>query len=227
MSIVGATDGLYESLGLRSLEKEVRADEPEQLGLETFLKLMVTQLNNQDPMKPMENGEFLTQIAQFGSVTGIETLNKTVADLSASLTSGQALQAGYLVGRDVLVPTDAAAMTNSGSVRGRLDIPANTGGVTVRVEDSAGQLVRELDLGPAPAGPVDFKWDGLDEAGEHVDAGYYRVTAEMLAGQGGQSLPVQMYARVDSVSLGANGGGLTLNLEGLGAVAFDSVSQIY
>lgn len=227
MSSIGAPDGLYESLGLKSLEKEVRANEPQELGLETFLKLMVTQLNNQDPMKPMENGEFLTQIAQFGSVTGIETLNQTVTDLSASLTSGQALQAGYLVGRDVLVPTDTAAMSDVGSVRGRLEIPASTGGVTIRIEDAVGQIVREIDLGPASSGPFDFKWDGLDESGEHVDAGYYRVNAEVLSGQGAQGLPVQMYARVDSVSLGANGGGLTLNLEGLGPVAFDSVSQIY
>lgn len=226
MSSVSAPAGLYESLGLtRNQEEDTKTSG--ELGLDTFLELMVAQLNNQDPMKPMENGEFLTQIAQFGSVTGIEQLNQTVTDLSAALTSGQALQAGYLVGRDVLVPTESAAITDTGSIKGQLDIPTSTGGVTVRIEDAVGQTVRELGLGPASAGTIDFHWDGLDESGEHVNAGRYYVTAEMLNGQGGQSLPVQIYAEVDSVSLGANGSGLTLNLEGLGPVAFDNVSQIY
>jgi flagellar basal-body rod modification protein FlgD len=118
-------------------------------------------------------------------------------------------------------------MTDDGSVRGRLDIAASTGGVTVRIQDAVGQVVREIELGPASAGSLDFTWDGLDDSGEHVEAGYYQVTAEMLSGQGTQSLPIDMYARVDSVSLGASSGGLTLNLEGLGPVAFDSISQIY
>jgi len=80
------------------------------LGLNDFFKLMVTQLKNQDPMKPLENGEFLSQIAQFGTVSGIDKLNKTFEGLAANLTSGQAIQAGNLIGREVLVPGGVAAL---------------------------------------------------------------------------------------------------------------------
>ncbi len=108
MNSITAQDDLFSSLGLASGDTQSRGtNDANELGLNTFLKLMVTQLNNQDPFKPMENGDFLSQIAQFGSVTGLEQLNKSFESLSTNITSGQALQAGSLVGREVLAPVDS------------------------------------------------------------------------------------------------------------------------
>ena len=89
MNSIGTQENLFASLGLASGDAQGRGtNKANELGLNTFLKLMVTQLNNQDPFKPMENGDFLGQIAQFGSVTGLEQLNDNFESLAASITSG-------------------------------------------------------------------------------------------------------------------------------------------
>ena len=227
MSTIGGQDQLFDSLGLsRDLGPARGTNDASELGLGTFLKLMVTQLNNQDPFKPMENSAFLGQIAQFGSVTGLDKLNRQIADLSTSLTSGQALQAGSLVGREVLVPVDSGSLSAGGSLRGRVELPESSSDVSVRFYDAYGQKVRELDMGAAQAGSLDFSWDGMDEGGNYLPSGRYRV--EVAAIQGGQEVLMQpqLFAGVESVSLSA-GDGLTLNLTGLGPVAFNSVQQIY
>ncbi len=227
MSIVSNQNDVFASLGLAGSGKSAaptnRADE---LGLGTFLKLMVTQLNNQDPFKPMENGEFLGQIAQFASVTGLDKLNASFDDLAGSITSNQALQAGALVGREVLVPTDAGHLAAGGSVRGQVQLDQSSTEVTLRVTDAVGQLVREMPLGTAPAGPLSFAWDGIDDGGNHVAPGIYRVSIEAQQGDRNVELRTQMFSRVESVNLGG-AGGLTLNLQGLGPVAFANVQQIH
>ncbi len=221
-----AQDDLFASLGLNRAAQEKKANDPSELGMQTFLKLMVTQMNNQDPFKPMENGDFLAQIAQFGSVTGLDKLNNQMQDLSASLTSGQALQAGGLVGRDVLVPIDVGQLPAGGSIEGQAELPAYSSEVTLRVYDQAGQLVREMPMGPSDAGSLRFKWDGLDDSGAYMPPGRYRM--QLSAAQGDQTteLQTELFSRVESVNLSARDG-LTLNLEGLGAVAFNNVKQIF
>ncbi len=227
MNPIATQDELFKSLGLaRPRDKTGGGSDPSELGMGTFLKLMVTQLNNQDPFKPMDNSTFLGQIAQFGSVTGLDKLNNKISDLSASLTSGQALQAGSLVGREVLVPVDTGVLQAGGTLRGQVDLPESSSRVDLRVYDPAGQLVRELPLGAASAGPLRFSWDGLDDKGNYLPPGRYRI--EVAAQQGDQSvlLQPQLFATVESVSL-SGADGLTLNLAGLGPVSFNSVKQIF
>ncbi|RMG35626.1 MAG: flagellar hook assembly protein FlgD [Gammaproteobacteria bacterium] len=221
-----AQDDLFASLGLKRAEQTRKASDPSELGMQTFLKLMVTQMNNQDPFKPMENGDFLAQIAQFGSVTGLDKLNNQIQDLSASLTSGQALQAGGLVGRNVLVPVEVGQLAAGGTIEGQVELPSNSSEVTLRVYDQAGQLVREMPLGPAGAGSVRFQWDGLDDTGAYMPPGRYRMQLSAVQGDQTIDLQTQLFSRVESVNLSARDG-LTLNLQGLGPVAFSNVKQIY
>lgn len=227
MNNVSAQNDIFSSLGLSRVQEEKKGtNDASELGLDTFLKLMVTQLKNQDPSKPMENNTFLSQIAQFGSVSGLDKLNNQIQDLSTSLTSGQALQAGALVGREVLVPMDVGSLQAGQSIRGQVNLPESSSGVTVRVYDQVGQLVRELPMGAAGAGNLQFNWDGTNDQGAFMPPGFYQV--EVSARQGDREVVMQpeMFADVESVSLsGANG--LTLNLAGLGPVAFNSVKQIF
>lgn len=222
-----AQENIFASLGLsRSETNQPAESDASSLGLDTFLKLMVTQMNNQDPFKPMENGEFLGQIAQFGSVTGLDKLNQQMESLSGSLTSGQALQAGSLVGRQVLVPVDSARLENGQGVSGQVELPASSSNVILRVYDQVGQLVHEKSLGAAGQGPVKFEWDGMRDDESYAPAGLYRLQVEAQQGQGSEVMQTEIFADVESVSLqGLNG--LTLNLQGLGPVAFNSVKQIF
>ena len=195
------------------------------LGQEDFLKLMTTQLQNQDPMKPMENGNFLAQIAQFSTVQGIGDLNSNFSALSASLVSNQALQATNLVGHQVLAPTGVAALKSGGSIRGSVELPAASGDVVVNVRDQAGQVVRRLELGAQAAGSVDFKWDGLKNDGTFAAPGSYFLSAEASVNGQFESVDTLLASDVRSVTL-SNSGGLLLDLDGVGALDFSEVRQI-
>ncbi len=227
MNSITSQENLFASLGLSTNEAQTRGtSKANELGLNTFLKLMVTQLNNQDPFKPMENGDFLGQIAQFGSVTGLDQLNKNFESLAASLTSGQALQAGSLVGREVLAPVDTGYLMPGGSLRGQVRLDQSSPQVVVRITDQVGQLVRELPLGSAPPGDLNFSWDGMDDAGNYAVPGLYNIQVEAMQNDRAVDLQTKLFSRVESVNLSGSNG-LTLNLEGLGPIAFNNVQQIY
>jgi flagellar basal-body rod modification protein FlgD len=213
----------FDALGLaRQTTQSKRND----LGMNDFFKLMITQLKNQDPMKPMENGEFLSQIAQFGTVSGIDKLNKTFEDLASNLTSGQALQAGNLVGREVLVPGGVAALAPGAPIRGVTTLDASAADVVLHIYNASGALVRDLSLGGQKAGDVQFSWDGMTNAGTYAPAGTYYLQAEALSGEKAHAVDTQLYATVASVNLGDQGG-LTLDLAGLGTVPFSAVREIH
>lgn len=194
-----------------------------ELGQEDFLKLMITQLRNQDPMKPMENGEFLGQIAQFSTVSGIQELQGSFAALSASLQSGQALQAVSLVGRSALVASDRFRLGPDGEVTGAVQLPAGAANVVVEIADAAGNVVRRLELGERAAGTHTLAWDGTGEDGARLPAGTYLIAAHGRIGGRTESLATQVAARIDSVTLDA--GGLTLNLAHFGPTPFAAISQ--
>ncbi len=208
------------------LARRAEKDDPSRLGQEDFLQLMITQLNNQDPFKPMASGEFLTQIAQFSQASGIQELQNSFAELSSALTSNQALQASALVGRQVLVQSEAAVLAAGGAVTGRVALEQSVQSLQVEVLGPAGEVLRRLDLGPQAAGQAPFTWDGRDESGNLLPPGEYTVRA--VAGSGGESAAatVLLAARVDSVTLGGAAGGITLNLAGLGQRSLADVREI-
>ncbi len=228
MSNIGTQENPFEGLGLSTSQASSNrgTNKADELGLNDFLKLMVTQLNNQDPFKPMENGDFLSQVAQFGSVTGLEQLNQNFETLAASITSGQALQAGSLVGREVLAPVDTGNLTPGSTLRGRVELEQSSPEVMVRVTDQAGRLVREMPLGAAQAGALDFSWDGIDDAGQPSPPGLYNIRVSAIQDDRQLDLQTQMFAQVESVNLSGSNG-LTLNLAGLGPVSFNNVQQIF
>ncbi len=219
------TSNTVQGPGLRSIQDLNKEEGRKELGQEDFLKLMTTQLQNQDPMKPMENGDFLSQIAQFSTVTGIGDLQKSFESLSESLVSNQALQAATLVGRKVLAPTGTGLLEQGGSIQGSVELPSASSSVVVNIYDGAGQVIRRLDLGSQAAGPVSFQWDGLMDDGQYAPPGSYLVGAE--AGFDGRTEAIEtlIASEVRSVTVG-NGGGLLLDLAGSGPLEFSRVRQI-
>ncbi len=218
-----STDAL-ESMGLATYQQNSGASK-DTLGQEDFLRLMTTQLTNQNPMEPMENGDFLSQMAQFSTVAGIESLTDSFNTLSASLTQGQALQAAALVGRDVLVPSQTGHLEADGTLGGAVDLSAASSGVKIGVYDAGGQLVRTLDLGALGSGLQEFEWDGRLEDGSPAPEGVYEFRATAADSSGTQAIGTLVKSRVESVSIDQNGG-LQLSVRGLGAIAFSDVRRI-
>ncbi|MES9898682.1 MAG: flagellar hook assembly protein FlgD [Sedimenticola sp.] len=225
MTAINAHDDLLASLGVTPFAEKKAVRDPSELGIDAFLELMVTQLKNQDPSAPMDNTQMLTQMSQFASVSGLDKLNESFADLSSSMTSDQALQAGSLIGREVLVPTDTGYLTSGGTVRGQVEL-AHSADVVIRISDATGQMVRELNIGDHEGGAVQFSWDGITDSGDYAGPGYYNIQVEAGGSEGTEALQTQLFAPVESVTIGGTGQGLTLNLGGLGPVAFDQVRQI-
>lgn len=224
MAIDKTSGNPWADLGLTQPNQEpTRSDE---VGQEQFLKLMLAQLQNQDPMKPMENGEFLTQIAQFSQSKGISEMSESISNLSASLTSNQALQASSLIGRTVFAPSSSGMLEAQGNLGGSIDLPASTSDLAVNIYDSSGNLVRRMNMGQQPEGTTYFAWDGTDDAGNQMPPGMYRISTEAFMDGTTKSVGVRVAARVESVSMGKPGQGITLNLTGVGAVNFNDVSEI-
>ncbi|MDH3352432.1 MAG: flagellar hook assembly protein FlgD, partial [Gammaproteobacteria bacterium] len=183
----------------------------DELGQEDFLTLMITQFKNQDPFKPMENGEFLGQIAQFSTVSGIDSLNSSFAGLATSIQGEQALQAANLVGHSVLAVTDVAYLPEGGQVNGVVELDASASDVQIDIVDGSGELLQTLSLGQQPAGMTRFSWDGTDAAGETVAPGHYQIKARVVRGTQVESAATAIEADIESVTLGQYGGGMLLN----------------
>jgi len=215
----------YDSLGINTINPEASSGKSE-LSQEDFFALLTTQLAQQDPFKPLDNTEFVAQMAQFSSLESLQSMQTSFSELASSMTSNQALQASALVGRTVLVPSNVASYDGSTEIQGIVALSAPATNAVVRIEDESGQLIKTIELGDLGKGPNDFTWDGTDESGFSVAPGYYKVS--VTGGVYGEetSLPTGIFARVDSVNLGGNLGGIFLNLVGLGSVSLNDVSQI-
>ncbi|AOU98488.1 hypothetical protein BI364_11465 [Acidihalobacter yilgarnensis] len=198
-----------------------------QLGQQAFLNLMVAELKNQDPTQPMSGQNMLAQLAQFSTVSGIQSMSTSFATLSKSLSTNQSLQAASLVGRTVLAPSSMAVLPASGSLQGSVDVTTPASQVSVGIYDTSGQLVKQMDLGTQAQGLANFSWDGTNMQGTPMPAGTYEVKAVGQVNGQSQGLGVLSPAQVSSVTLAQNGGPITLALSGgMGNVDLSQIRQI-
>jgi len=194
------------------------------LGRDDFLKLMLAQMKNQDPFKATDPTAFLSQLAQFTQVSGIQDMQGSMDSLAASMRSSQVLDGSSLVGRDVLVASDAAVLSSTGSIKGSVTIPEGTTNAVLSIKDASGTLVRTMQL-PTTAGMNDFTWDGTNNLGERVDAGNYSVDIEAAVDGGNSSLETLLSDRVNSVTIDSTKG-LVLNTNNSGSRALSDVRRV-
>lgn len=212
---------------------EKASNDPNAMGQTEFLELMMAQLENQDPLSPQNNTEFIAQLAQFSSVEGIQSLNGNVDSLVDSFKSSQALQASALVGRKVQIEGSAAVMKDGEGMGGALGLPEGSRDLKAFIMDSSGQVVKDLDLseyrlsdGSYPAGKVPFEWDGTGADGQTMPAGTYSVSASAVVNGNSTALASNVNVNVDSVTMGG-GGAVTLNLAGYGSVGMSDVKEFH
>lgn len=218
-------NSIYSQLGLSRIS-EGSDTAKDELGQTQFLELMTAQLKYQDPLKPMENGDFLGQMAQFGTVSGINDLNTSVSTMSESFQSNQALQASTLVGRRVMVPADTAFLADGGTVEGAIELDQAASQVVFTVKNSAGQIVHRNELGLQQAGLVNYEWNGKDNGGNSLPSGNYQIAAEMHQGSAISAAATYAVVDVESVTLGVGGQDLTLSVSGLGDIDMGQVRKI-
>ncbi len=226
MSVSTATETLQAlGLGAASTATSDKIDKT-QLGQNDFLTLMMTQLKCQDPTKPMDGTAMVSQMAQFSTVSGIETLNKSFAALSASMTSGQVLQSSQMVGRSALVPSTSVDLDPATGVAATVNLPAMVPDLSLNLYDTKGQLVRSMSIEGQGPGLVDVKWDGLNDAGVALAAGQYRLEATGSVDGETQAFETLSLKKVVGVTLDPKGGQPLLELAGGESLTLDKVRAI-
>ncbi len=198
----------------------------DELGAEDFLKLMITQFQNQDPFEPMESGEFLGQLAHFTSANGITQMKQSFDEFATGMKSDQGLRAANLVGRDVLIESGSGALREGESLSGAVQMLAQIDSPVLRIENAAGEVVREMSLESHADGLAHFSWDGQDDKGKQMAPGTYYLSAQGSRDGETIGLDVLTAARVNSVTLGQGGESPRLSLDGVGDKSLDDVRQI-
>lgn len=190
------------------------------LGQQDFLTLMTTQMKNQDPLKPMENGEFLAQMAQFSTVAGIDRVNDTLSGLAGGMRDFRMATATNLLGHKVLVPSNIARPDEDGAVHGMVELESDAENVIVTYADATtGEILHSEDLGRQPAGLVGFGWEGVPE--EFALARQSLRVGVTVIGEDGSALEIgpSVYARVVSAATAGYGSDdITLQVEDYGAL---------
>ena len=223
MSTVSSTgsNAFLDSLGKSGASKGVAdAATTAKEASERFLTLLVTQLQNQDPMNPVDNAQMTSQMAQISTVSGIEKLNTTVEKLNGQFVQMQAVQGAGLVGKDVLIPGDRMSVVD-GVPQATFEIDSAASRVKVEVLSPAGRLVDTINLATTAAGRHDVAWP----AGKELpDAASYRFRITAATG----STPIDAVAltrdRVDAVNTG--GTSLTVELERGGRVPYNQITAL-
>ena len=184
-----------------------------------FLKLLVTQLQNQDPLSPMDNAQLTSQIAQINTVTGIATLNTSVQGLSSQFLQMQTLQGASLVGKSVIVPGNKVDIA-AGVGQGGFELKSAADAVKVEVLSPAGQVVDTISLGAQSAGVHGFDW----VAGSYENAS--NLTFRVTASSGATKLDATALMRDTVNAVSASGSALQLQLARAGTVDYSTVKAI-
>ena len=223
MSQVQNNSSLSEVLGSNngSIKSYRKADEDPQ---DRFLKLLVTQMQNQDPLKPMDNAEVTSQMAQISTVSGIDKLNNTLEKLVADSDARRSFEAASMIGRDVLVPGTDMKLENSAGIGG-FELTEPVDKLTITVKDKSGITVREIDLGAQAMGVGTFVWDGLASNGNPATDGQYNFALKAIRDNKEVSASALAFGQINSASSGKDGA--LLDVGNLGYVGLDEIKKIF
>ena len=209
-------NAILDKLGIRSSENN-QAKKKDTLGQEDFLKLMTTQLQNQDPFSPMENGDFIAQMAQFSTVTGITEMSESLKGMSSQLGEFRIATATNLLGHSVLVPGTTARPDANGEIHGVLDLPVASSATNVSFLNDAGEMVHNIDLGAQASGLVGFDWTEIPESILEKNHSL-TVKAYMNGSDGLEEVKPSVFAEVLAASAGNSATGVVLNVKDYGNV---------
>lgn len=190
---------------------------------EMFMKLMIAQMQNQDPTSPTDTADYMAQISNMSQVESTNNLANSITEMSnMMITSQSALQASSMVGQNVLISTDKTTSNSEGAINGVLSLPGSTDSVRLTVTDANGKEVEVVNLGAFKGGNSDFKWQGpSDMAGDQ-----FSLKAEVKLKDGSyERIDTYLDNRVTSVTLGQNGVGMQVNTA-VGSTSMANVLRI-
>lgn len=184
-----------------------------------FLKLLVAQLNNQDPLNPMDNAQVTSQMAQINTVSGIQELNATMKSMATQFQSLQMMQGAAMIGHGVLLQSNTLTI-NEGKTSGAVDLAGEADTVTVQIKTPGGELLDTINLGARSAGRHSFSWD----------ASSYKGTANpvfsITATQGKKPVAAAALAQDTVTGVSTAGGALSLQFKNRAAAGYETIQGI-
>ena len=193
-----------------------------------FLKLLTAQLQAQDPTNPMDNSQFVAQLAQFSQLQATQDLDTNLQSLSSnintSMQTSQVINSSSLLDRNVLVPSSNITLDSGTPAGGAVNFTA-AGTATVTISDAAGNPIRHITVSDTSAGLTQFSWDGTDDNGNAVSPGSYAISASTGSGSS-SSLDTYVSGKVSGVGFGGDSVGTYLQVTGVGGVPLSQVAQI-
>jgi flagellar basal-body rod modification protein FlgD len=219
-------NNILNKLGVKTQDEAQKSEKNNNtLGQEDFLKLMTTQLQNQDPFAPMDNGDFIAQMAQFSTVTGITEINSNLTDLGSKLEPNRVATAAQFLGHSVLVPGKVVSPDDNGEIHGVVDLPSYSNDVGLTFTNSSGEIVHTMNLGSNDRGLVGFSWTDIpDEIKENKT----RLTIQAYAGNGQASdgISTSVYNKVIAASAPKDSEDIVLETKDYGEISANDAIKI-
>lgn len=189
-----------------------------------FMKLLVTQMQNQDPLNPMDNAQVTSQLAQLSTVTGIDKLNASVNAMSANYMSSQNLQAANMIGHGVIAPGNRIGLKDGKAIFG-LELAQNADSAEVIIKDQAGATIRKMSVDVLPSGVNTLIWDGKTDSGEMAPNGTYSFSVSANSGANKLDVTSLSFGIVSSITSSPQGA--KLNVADIGDISMSDVRQIF
>ena len=196
-----------------------------QLNQSDFLKLMTTELNNQDPTQPTDSSQMLAQMAQLSTVSGIQDMQGSLKQLTDTMIASQTTQAAALVGHEVIAPGSSTALSANG-LNGAINLPNGTDHLAVGIYDSAGQLVKQLNMGAQSQGTIPFNWDGIMDNGAAAPNGLYQIKAIADIAGSPEVMNTYVASTVNSVTVDSATQNIILNTSSGDAIKITDIKQL-
>ncbi len=211
-------NNILNKLGVKTQEDAANSGKKSTLGQEDFLKLMTTQLQNQDPFAPMDNGDFIAQMAQFSTVTGITEINSNLTNLGSKLEPNRVATAAQFLGHSVLVPGHFASPDDNGEIHGVVDLPVTSNDVGLTFSNQSGEIVHTMNLGSQEKGLVGFSWTNIPN---EIKNNKTKLTIQAYSGniEGSDGLSTAVYNKVIAASAPKNSEDVILETKDYGEIS--------
>lgn len=220
MSTISPNSNISNTLNPNQLNKG-------ELTQDSFMKLLLKQLQSQNPLNPFDASTMMQQMAQLTGLNATQQLVKSVDAFKSNLGTSHVLEASKLVGKQIQVASNLFQLTDSHEAKGSVAVPRGVEKIDVVITDSAGKPVRTLKLTSPSDGILDFAWDGLDDTGKPMTPGVYTISAIGTNSAGDKGvIPTAATVKVNSVALDKPNGIVILNVDGLGGVSMNDVVKI-
>lgn len=198
---------------------------PGQLDQSDFLKMLVAEMQFQNPMQPQDPSKYLEQISQMSMIQGMQDMQSTFSNMVNTMGSSQIMQASSLIGLSVMAPGNTGNLLPGKSIDGQVVLPQSTDSLQIKISDASGQVVKVMNMGSQVSGTVDFSWNGVMDNGAQAPAGAYSIKATSMVDGKPAAQDTRVAAVVDSVNLDKSG--VALNLQDGRQIGMKDVSTIF